>query len=805
MNCHRAINKIFNPMKSTVKLIAKLFLYLFVYAISLFTLGKAYSQTLTQMVKGSVFDIESQTTLPGANVVILGTNPLLGTVSDAEGAFRISNAPLGRYGIQVSFVGYDPIVIPEVLITSGKEVVINVGLKQSLNQINEVVVKANTRKDKPVNPMASISAKSFTVEETRRYAGGLDDPARMVSAFAGVTVGNLQDNAIIIRGNSPKGVSWRLEGVEIPNPNHFAGGNVAGGGAVTILSSQLMANSDFFTGAFPAEYGNALAGVFDMKLRVGNNEKWEHTFQAGVVGIDFASEGPFRSGGKSSYLFNYRYSTFGVLNKMGVIGSAQIPEYQDLSFKLNFPTSKAGTFSLWGIGAVDYNVEPVERDSSTWKLEWDKSSYVWNLNMGAVGLNHRILVGEKTYVNTSITGSGSNNVMDSKIFDSNLVLHPNGYFLDNSSRITVGSFLNHKFSARHTIKTGANYSAIFYNLKMSGSIDANPDNFQNFVDRNGTSGYAEFYLQSKYHLAKNLTFNSGVNLNYFVLNGNYSIDPRASLKWDFAHNHALTVGYGKHSQLEELKIYLIHREVDGVQSFPNKNLDLSKAQHFVLGYDWLISENLRLKVEPYYQYLYDIPGIPNSSYSMINFKQDWGFSDSLSNNSTGQNYGVDITLERFLNKNYYYLVTASVFDSKYKGDDNVLRNSRYDKGFVANVLAGKEFFLRKNRVLGLNARLSVMGGERISPILWEQSVERMRVLYDETRAFEDQVSATYNLDFTVTFRADKKRYSGVWALQIKNLLGSPVDNGYMYNFRTGELEQWREKIVLPVLSYKVEF
>jgi len=678
-------------------------------------------------------------------------------------------------------------------------------MKQTLNHINEVVVKANSRKDKPVNPMASISAKSFTVEETRRYAGGLDDPARMVSAFAGVTVGNIQDNAIIIRGNSPKGVSWRLEGVEIPNPNHFAGGNVAGGGAVTILSSQLMANSDFFTGAFPAEYGNALAGVFDMKLRVGNNETWEHTFQAGVMGIDFASEGPFRSGGKSSYLFNYRYSTFGVLNKMGVIASAQIPEYQDLSFKLNFPTKKAGTFSLWGIGAVDYNVEPEERDSSTWKYDWDRIAYVWNLNMGAIGINHRIILGEKTYMNSSIVGSGTQNVMDNKRFDNDLILHPNGYFLDKSSRTTVSNFITHKFSARHTLKSGVNIHTIFYKLKMSGSMDNNPENFQNYIDRNGTSGYAEFYFQSKYYITNNLILNSGINYNYFMLNGDYSIDPRASLKWDFAENHSLSFGYGKHSQLEELKIYMIHKVVDGVHHFPNKNLEMSKAQHFVLGYDWLISENLRLKVEPYYQYLYNIPGIPDSSYSMINFKQDWGFSDSLSNNSTGNNYGIDITFERFLNNNFYYLVTGSVFKSKYRGDDNVLRNSRYDKGSLLNMLFGKEFFITKNRVLGFNARLSLLGGERYSPVLTEQSLQQAQVIYDESRAFEEQSAAIYNLDLSITYRMNKSKFSGIWALQVKNLLGSPMDNGYMYNFRTGEIERWKETVMVPVLSYKVEF
>lgn len=792
-------------MKSTIKIIIRLTVYLIIYAFLLLSINRAYPQNLTQVVKGKVFDKESETPLEFATVVVLGTNPQLGVNTDIGGNFKITGVPIGRYDIQVSFIGYEPTVIPEILITSGKEVVLNIGLKQTLNQIEEIKVQAYSRKDRPVNSMASISARSFTVEETRRYAGGMDDPARMVSAFAGVTVGNLQDNAIIIRGNSPKGVSWRLEGVEIPNPNHFPGGNVAGGGVVTVFSSQLLSNSDFYTGAFPAEYGNALAGVFDMKLRNGNNEKRESTFQIGLMGIDFASEGPFKNGGKSSYLFNYRYSTLGLLSNMGLIPSTQVPKYQDLSFKLNFPTKKAGVFSVWGIGAIDFNRQPKESDSTKWETAWNRITYDWNLSMGAVGVSHKLMLGNTTYINTTVVATGSTNKMDAKRFDNSMVLRPNWYFVDKSARLSLNTFINHKFSPKHTFKTGVNYSKLLYNLDLNSTINDMPETFQNYVKQDGTGNLTEFYAQSKYNISSNLTLNSGINFSYFDLNRDYSIDPRLSLKWDFATKHSISFGYGQHSQLEELKIYLIKHTVNGKDYYPNKNLEFSHAQHFVLSYDWLISKNLRLKVEPYFQYLYNIPGIPDSSYSMINFKQDWTFKDSLANNSVGRNYGVDVTLERFLSNNYYYLFTASIFNSKYKGDDDVWRNTRYNKGYAVNFLVGKEFFLSRNRILGINARLNYMGGERLSPVLYAQSLQRKDVVYDDSRAFEDQKQPMYNLDITITYRANKKRYSGVWALQVKNVLGSPMDDGYSYNYRTNKIESSKTVMVLPVLSYKVEF
>ena len=422
------------------------------------------STGLFQNVKGTIYDIESNNPLIGATVMLLESNPPKGAATDLEGNYKIEKVPVGRYNIQISYVGYEPAIVSEVLVTSGKEVVINAGLKQSVTQMKDVTVKAYSQKDKPINTMASISARSFSVEETRRYAGGLDDPARLASSFAGVTMSSISDNGIIVRGNSAKGVSWRLEGVDIPNPNHFAGANVAGGGLVTVFSSQMLANSDFYTGAFPAEYGNALAGVFDIKLRNGNNDKREYTVQVGLLGIDISSEGPFKKGSKATYLFNYRYSTLGLM-KAFMPANSGLPDYQDLSFKLNFPI-KHGSFSLWGIGSNDNFPKPKINDSTKWETADDRTYFSWHLNMGAAGLTLRSLLGEKTYINTTLAGTGTLNKMDAKRFDDNMVPRPNWLFEDNSSKVVLSSFVNHKFSERNTIKTGFNYTTLFYNIDL---------------------------------------------------------------------------------------------------------------------------------------------------------------------------------------------------------------------------------------------------------------------------------------------------------------------------------------------------
>lgn len=780
---------------------------LFFFTLLFFSVQSGFSQEITQTVKGEVVDNETKAPLIGATVVVLGTNPLLGTSTDPQGKFKIPNVPVGRYDIRFSYMGYDLVTAPEILVSSGKECVINMGMKQSITSMDEITIKAHSDKDKPLNTMATVSARAFTVEETRRYAGSADDPARMASAFAGVTVGNIQDNAIIIRGNSPKGLSWRLEGVEIPNPNHFAGGNVAGGGMVTIFSSQLLANSDFFTGAFPAEYGNALAGVFDMKLRNGNSDKREYTFQAGMMGLDFASEGPFCKGKNATYLFNYRYSTFSLVSLLNLLPPemSQIPKYQDLSFKFNFPTRKFGTFSLWGIGSIDNNVENDETDSTAWQTAWDRIYYTWTQDIGAIGLTHKLIAGNKTYINTTLAASGTKSKMNETCLDYDLVQQPYGDFIDNSGKITLSSFVNHKFSPKYVMKAGATYSALFYNLDLSGVASYDLNSYRNFVKEDGYSHFLEFYVESKYDITRELSLNAGINNSYFALNNDFSADPRFGLQWKFCPRHSMSFGYGKHSQLEELKFYLVRNEVNDETQYPNKNLEMAHAQHFILSYDWLINDNLHFKIEPYYQHIYNAPGIPDSSFSLINFKQDWAFRDSLVNNSQGRNVGIDITFERFMSDNYYYLFTASFFDSKYKGGDGTWKNTRYNKGFVVNLLFGKEFFLKNNGVLGLNGKLNFTGGERVSPIDVEKSMRERLIYYDESKAFENQMDSRYCLDLTVTYRMNKKHHSSVWALQLKNALGSKDDYGDIYNLKTNKIEKIEAVVILPVLSYKIEF
>jgi len=748
-----------------------------------------------------VVDAVTRQPLPFANVAVLTTDPMLGATADGQGNFRIAQVPVGRHNLRVSFVGYEARVIPELLVGTGKEVILEVSLNESAMPIEEVVITAYQSKDKPLNTMATLSARTFSVEEARRYAGGFDDPARLASAFAGVSTGYLDDNGIIVRGNAPKGLLWRLEGVEIPNPNHYAGLSTFGGGGVSALSSLVLANSDFYTGAFPAEYGNAMSGVFDIRLRSGNDEHYEHAVQLGALGVDLASEGPISRKQGSSYLLNYRYSTFGLI-KFVLPEDANVPEYQDLSFKVNLPAGRAGVFSLWGLGGLDrLKIEPDE-DTSKWNYDWDRDIGKVDQKLGALGLNHRLSLDRNTFLNSSLYASGDQTLFDGGYLNLDKVRSENEYADSRNTRYGFQGIVDHKFNARHKNRTGVVASLITYDTYLRKAPEEG-EPLVTVADEKGQATYLQAFSQSQLNLGTSLKLNLGIHTAYLGLNQEFVVEPRLGLTYALSNTRSLGLAYSQHSRMEPLGLYFA--QVDGQR--PNTELALAKAHHFVLSYDVSLSEYLRLKVEPYLQLITDVPVIADSTYSTLNMEAEWFFNQALVNDGSGYNYGLDITLERFLNKGYYFLLTASLFDSRYTGGDGVGRNTRYNTRYVVNALAGKEWQLGQGgrRVLGVNGRLNFLGGQRMTPFDEAASIAAQDMVYLSDQTFEDSKPDVYHLNLTLSYRINKPGHSSIWAIQVINALGTEEFYGYSYNFRTKAIDEDKNTVVVPSISYKIEF
>jgi CarboxypepD_reg-like domain len=757
----------------------------------------------SQVVTGVVTDKITSLPIQFASVSVLNSQPFIGTVTDSLGGFILSFVPIGRYDIEVSFIGYHKRVIREVLVVSGKQTQLDIDLEESLTQLDEVVIRPTLNKQKSLNPFATVSARMLNVEEASRYAGGFDDPARLASAFAGVASNN-SNNGIVVRGNAPRYLQWRMEGVEIPSPNHFNDLRSFGGGILTALSTQMLANSDFLTGAFPAEYTNALSGVFDMNLRKGNTEKTERTIQLGLIGLDLSQEGPFKKGGKSSYVYNYRYSTLGLLAPVLPDGASTI-QYQDLSFKLNFLTKKAGVFSVWGLGLLDVAQNNPKKDSTDRKYYDDSQEDRIRMRTGSFGINHKIFLRNNAYLQTVLSATANETDWQTKALDRSEQLVPFSNISNTNWEYALSSFVNKKFGSRHIYRTGVRVRFLNYDLKLNraANVGGNP---AEIVKARGRSVLSSAFTNSSIFLTSGLRLNVGVTAQHFSLNNNYSIEPRMALTQNIGDKHTLGLAYGLHSSMERLYMYYNNSLSTGEKAV-NKNMGFTKAHHLVLSYDWNITDIIHLKVEPYFQQLFNVPVIEGTSFSAVNFQSDWFFAEKMVNKGEGRNYGLDITLEKYMSNGFYYMATTSIFESKYKGGDRVWRDSRYNRNYVVNLLAGKEWKVGKNKqnTFNINGRITFQGGDRFSPINEQATKVRKTIVYDETRAYSVQSDPITNVHLTLVYRKNKLRSSREIALKIVNLTQQPDFFGYQYNFRTGGIDKDIETILLPNLSYKIFF
>ncbi len=777
----------------------------FLLLVSAFSFAQQnQSGILTQTIRGIVTDRASGYPMSYATVALLD-NSQIATTTDDEGNFKLENVPLGRHDIQARYVGFEPAIFREILVTSAKEVYLEIPLKENIQELDEVIIRPQINKEQSLNKMATTGARMLSVEEASRYAGGMDDPARLVGSFAGVASG-LSSNGISIHGNAPHLLQWRLEDIEIPNPNHFADVSVLGGGVLSSLSSHVLGNSDFFTGAFPAEYSNAVSGVFDMKLRNGNNQKFENTFQVGVLGIDFASEGPLSKKSNASYIFNYRYSTTGLLNKIPGMDMKGVLDYQDLNFKLNFPTKKAGVFSIWGTGLIDKAEPDFEEDPSKWEYKDDAKYSVAKQTMAAGGISHRYFFNNNSLLKTTLATTYFSHEATEDMYNQELNFSPFLNMNRKNTNIVLTSSFNRKYSAKHTNQTGFTYTKMYYDMNLNlAPLENRP--LETISEGNGNTDLISAYTSSSIGLNDKLSLSLGLNGQILTLNNHWTLEPRAGIKWQASPKTSLAFAYGLHSRMEKMDVYFVKTKETGDQLL-NKDLDFTKTHHLMLSYNYRLSENVNLKIEPYFQYLFDVPVDANGSYSVLN-RDNFYVEQGLVNRGNGRNIGIDFTLEKYLSKGLYYMVTASLFDSKYTGGDGVWHNTKFNRNFIVNGLVGKEWMMgrKKQNILSLNLKATVQGGDRYSPIDVEATLNHPDkvVQYDESKAYSKQFSPQVIINGTASYKINRRKVSHEFAIKMVNLTGTEEYSGHEYNLQTGKIEPNKSATSIPNISYKLEF
>jgi hypothetical protein len=492
-----------------------------------------------------------------ATVSVVGFGSIA-TTTDSLGNFRLLNVPLGRQTIQVSFMGYETQMLTEVLVTQGKEVMLNITMVEKMRQLDEVVVKGTGRRSS-INEMTTVSSRTFNPDDTRKFAGTLGDPSRMIAGSAGVASSNDSRNDIIVRGNSPSGVLWQMEGLDIPNPNHY-GSLSSTGGPVSMLNNNNLGKSEFFTSAFPAQYGNALSGVFDLRLRNGNSDKQERVAEISFTGFEVGVEGPFSSKSKASYLFNYRYSTVGVLSSLGLdvgVGKA-VPKYQDVNFKIFVPLTAKSKLAIWGMGGpskINFMGNDVDTtsDSNAYGDENENTKTAYFKGMG--GITYETNFSSKTYGKLSLGYSyASEKVETDSISNPHRVAYASEYHKYTTGRLAAAYNLSHKFDAKNSLAAGANLALIKFNLFDKELMNGGTSEKVN-VDQNDQTGLIQVYAQWKHRFTEKLTLNTGLHFQTLLLNNTSAVEPRIGLKYAFAPRQTLSLGYGLHSQMQNPLVY----------------------------------------------------------------------------------------------------------------------------------------------------------------------------------------------------------------------------------------------------------
>ena len=779
----------------------------------------------TQVVKGTISDSKADYPLIGAAVVLVNSDPVIGGVADTNGNFRLEDVPIGRQNFVVQYIGYESLTIPNVLVTQGKEVILDIKLEESIEKLDQIVVTSNADKDLPINNLAKLSARTFSLEEVTRFSGGRNDVARLAASFAGVSAPDDSRNDIVVRGNAPTALLWRIEGIPVATTNHYATLGTTGG-PVSALNTNLLKTSDFLTGAFPAEYGNANAAVFDIGFRNGNPDKFEFTGQVGAFsGLEFMAEGPLGLASGSSFIASYRYG----IARLATPGTNAVPVYQDFSFKLNLGQTRLGKFEIFGLGGLS-NIDFFgdEIDENDLFANPDQDAYVDN-QLGIMGLNHTVRIGKQGYLRTGLAASTNYN----QYLQDNFVRDQNGeevskYRATNAqnreNRYTLTSEYNVKFDARWNLRAGTVvewYHIDFDVQDRDNRIDIPdedgdgvPDLFIPVRDIEDDYFIPQLFAQAEYKIKQDLSWTFGIHSQYHGFTGDAFVEPRTALSWQASPKHRLSIAYGLHSQSIPSPILFFQEEVSpGEFVRTNDELEFMKSHHFILGYDQSFGLDWRLKVETYYQHLYDIPveQFP-SSYSVINEGADFVFDErgSLLNQGTGRNMGLEITLEKFFSRGYYGLVTASVFDSKYQGSDEIDRNTAFNNNYVQNILLGREWRIGKDskNAFTIDTKLTYAGGRPFTPIDLQATRENGgREVLQEDLAFSERLSTYFRWDvkFGVRINSKKRRISHQFFVDLLNVTNRENEFTYRYNEVTDEVNLVEQIGFFPDFLYRIQF
>ncbi|MDP5172564.1 MAG: TonB-dependent receptor [Bacteroidia bacterium] len=790
------------------------------------------AQSGTQNIRGRVVDKESEAPIQSAQIITFKDDGgIIGAYSDDFGFYELKNVPVGYRTVIFSALSYDTVSM-RPFITSGSELVLDMSLDPRPITANEVTIEAGREEDVNNEHAASVSQISIAFDPGLQASGTREDPVRQAVISPSVQGADDSRNDLVVRGNSPSGVLYRMEGINIPNPNHFAVPGT-GGGPQSLLNNKYLKRADFYTGGFPANYGNGTAAVFDMWMRNGNDSKHEVSLQLGFLGTEASIEGPISKEKRSSYLVTYRYSTLQLFSFMGInVGTSAVPQYQDLGFRFYFPRKKGGYLAFWGIGGmstIDIILSnEVAPDTSTLIYGANDRDQYFSTNTGMTGVTYVQPIGTRAKFQAGAAVSHQG-VLTHHDYISRRVVN-NAFVYDSLPPILDYQFQENKIHAylqynrtldankRHRLQAGINFD--YYMMRYQDSarqVITQPapalGTWRLRWNASTNAPLVQPYVQYRFLANERLSLFAGVTSLYWGLNDNSfsPVEPRLGMDFRANEKHTLSFAASLHSQIQTPYMYFYGFEtIDGVPQEVNRDLGLTKSIHLIVGDSWQITPKVRLKAEAYYQYLYDIPVETKiSSFSVINAGSGFNrlFPDTLVNGGTGRNMGLEVMLTRRFVDGYYYILSGTLYDSKYRGSDEVWRNTTFNGRYAMTAVGGKGIELGAlNSQLVFGASVTYAGGRWYGPVDNEASARELEIIYVDATVNTEQFRPYFRADAKINYRWNRPKVTHEFAIDFVNLFGIQNILTLTYNPNDPGGQNIREEYqlgFLPIFYYKL--
>lgn len=732
-------------------------------------------------IQGRVFNELTNEPIPFANVAIQGT--ATGASTDIDGNYKIEGIEPGLYNIQCTYIGFQPKTIFEVEVFAKQPTDLDIPMQESSTQLAEVEITTEVFERNEESP---VSLQSIGTNEIQRNPGGNRDISRAIQVLPGVSSTVSFRNDIIIRGGAPNENRFYLDGIEVPNINHFATQG-ASGGPVGIINVNFIQNVDFYSGAFPANRGNTLSSVLEFEQKEGNSERLKTNITLGASDLGITLDGPINE--KTSYIFSARRSYLQFL--FGVLGLPFLPTYNDAQFKLKHKFNSKNEITFVGLGALDQFAlnEDAVQDAET-EEERREAEYIlgnipeneqWNYTIGA---NYKHF-SKNGFQNVVLSRNHLNNTAQK--YENNDDSDPSNLILDYNSEE-----IENKLRLEHTqriddwkINAGINVEDVTYKNSTFNRILTTNDGLQT-IDFSSTLNFQKYGLfgqLSRSLFKQRLLLSFGIRTDW----NNYSADmsnpidqlsPRFSLSYSILPELTFNANVGRYYQLPPYTV-LGYRDNQGNLVNKSNNISYIQNQHLVAGLQYVFKSNTKVSVEGFYKVYDHYPFTLRDSINLANLGGDFGVigNEPVVSIGEGRSYGVEFLVQRKLYKGLYGIAALTLVRSEFTDKNGDFVPSSWDNQFILSLTAGKKF--KKNWEFG--TRLRVLGGTPYTPYdinatamkdVWDingQGVENWDLVNTE------RIGTSYQLDV----RLDKKYFFDKWSLNvyldIENVTGNETD------------------------------